>query len=169
MHESFYPPSAIIVADDDLWIATRPVFYEFEKNPEIEAGRLVVDGIAQSGVSRRSASWIMQDARRARNVERDRNERKGCRIGKKKGAATGSSQRVSVKERFKASLIPDDHSSRREWRNRKRSAEAPSSPRARACKDTPYFFRRDGSIGLYPFTTDYRQDFYGRRNTYFKE
>lgn len=84
-------------------------FMGLKKNPEIEIGRPVVDGIAKSGASRGYAFWIIQDARRARNVERDRNERKGRGMEekkkKKKGAATGGSQRVSVKERFKASLI----------------------------------------------------------------
>lgn len=123
MLESFYPRTRLS-SRMTIFGATRPVFYEFKKsrNRNWKARRR----IAQSGASRRSASWIMQDARRARNVERDRNERKGCRIEKKK-----SSQRVSVKERFKARLIPDDHSSCREWRNRKRSAEAPSWLRAR--------------------------------------
>lgn len=103
MPESFY--SRARSSSRMTILGATPVFYGFKKNPEIEIGRLVVDGIAESGASRGYASWIMQDARRARNVERDRNERKGRRMEKKKGAATGGSQRVSVKERFKASLI----------------------------------------------------------------
>lgn len=89
------------------------------------------------GASRRFASWIMQDV--ARNVERDRNERKGR--GKKR---SNEGQRVSNAVARSKNALKRVWSLRssREWRNRKRSAEA-QNLRARAKVPTS---SGDGSV-----------------------
>lgn len=146
----FYPNIRQIIACDLCRDSSSFVSESPKNRPDRNRNARPSTGSRKLGASRRFASWIMQDV--ARNVERDRNERKGHGMVEKKEQrrrATCLWRRGSVKERFKASLIPAVVS-----RMTKSEAISGSSELKSSSKGTHFFRRRIGRS----FLPDYRKE-----------